>query len=240
LKDLLTQKDLSREQALLLCLAVDAGNAKATTEVRDLAVSSGLRAAQKWNVSSILARSAGRAVRTAAGWELSAKGSEAVATLAGPLANSPIPKVSTALRSHLSVVQNDHTRRFVEEAIVCFETRQYRAAVVLSWVGAVSLLYDYVVKNRLSDFNQEAAARTATAKSPWKAAKTTDDLARMKESEFLIVLDSISLLGKSVRQQLEHLLNLRNGCGHPNSLDIAEHAVASHLEILILNVFAKF
>jgi hypothetical protein len=27
---------------------------------------------------------------------------------------------------------------------------------------------------------------------------------------------------------------------HPNSLKIAEHVVASHIEILILNVFARF
>jgi hypothetical protein len=62
----------------------------------------------------------------------------------------------------------------------------------------------------------------------------------MKESEFLVVLEKLSVIGKSVKKQLEQCLDLRNGCGHPNSLKIAEHVVASHIEILILNVFARF
>lgn len=48
------------------------------------------------------------------------------------------------------------------------------------------------------------------------------------------------ILGKSVRQQLQKCLDLRNGCGHPNSLKLAEHSVSSHIEILMLNVFSRF
>ena len=62
----------------------------------------------------------------------------------------------------------------------------------------------------------------------------------MKESEFLVILEKISLTGKSVKKELEQCLDRRNGCGHPNSLKIADHVVASHIEILILNVFSKY
>ena len=71
-------------------------------------------------------------------------------------------------------------------------------------------------------------------------AKNADDLTRMKEHEFLQVLESISAIGKNVKRELENCLNLRNACGHPNSLEIAENRVAAHLEILTLNVFSKF
>lgn len=240
LKDLLAQASLDRKEKLLLCLAVDPSRGKAVREIEGLATRAGLRKAKDWNISAILSSAAGLAVRTASGWELTGPGTEFVSKLAGPLLNSPIPKVASSLRTHLVKVQDAHTQRFVEEAIVCFENRQYRAAVVLSWVGAVALLYDNVVKNHLASFNAEATARTQNSKNPWRQAKTADDLARMKESEFLVVLDAISVIGKSVRQQLEKALDLRNGCGHPNSLAIAENTVASHIEILILNVFSQF
>lgn len=214
--------------------------ARAVREVQELALSAGLRKVKAWNISDILASGEGHAVRTASGWELTASGNQLVAKLAGPLLNSPIPKVASSLRTHLIKVQDPNTQRFVEEAIVCFEAHQYRAAVVLSWVGAVALLYDHVVKNHLAAFNAEASSRTQNSKTPWRPAKTADDLARMKESEFLVILEAISVLGKSVRLQLENGLDLRNGSGHPNSLSIAEHTVASHIEILILNVFSKF
>jgi hypothetical protein len=85
-------------------------------------------------------------------------------------------------------------------------------------------------------FNQEAKRRY----SKWKEAKSTDDLALMQEYDFLQILAAISVIGKNVKQELEQCLQLRNACGHPNSLAIGEHRVASHLEILVLNVYSKF
>lgn len=225
---------------MLVCLAVTPETAKAVRVVRDMAVSNGLRAAKNWNISDLLISAAENAVRTTGGWELTAKGSEHVARLAGPLLNSPVPKVASSLRAQLVKVVNLDTQRFVEEAISCFEARQYRAAAVLSWVGAVAVLFDHIIAHHLTAFNAEAVSRTATSKNPWQPAKTSDDLARMREGEFLVVLEKISVLGKSVKTQLEKCLDLRNGCGHPNSLKIAEHAVASHIEVLILNVFSRF
>jgi hypothetical protein len=65
----------------------------------------------------------------------------------------------------------------------------------------------------------------------------------MKESDFLDIIGSppISLVGKNVKEELKNnCLRLRNACGHPSSLQIGENRVSAHLEVLILNVFAKF
>jgi hypothetical protein len=109
------------------------------------------------------------------------------------------------------------TREFVEQAISCFEFKQYRAAVVLSWVGATAVLYDFVVAQELTALNVEAKKRN----SKWKDAKTADDRALMSEHDVLQVLHAISVIGKNVKQELEPRPKLRNGCGHPNSLKIA-------------------
>lgn len=239
LKDLLSQ-DLSNTDKLLVCLAVEPVGARTVAELRELAVRAGLRSAKKWNISDMLKRAVRLAARTASGWELTAQGVEHVAQTAGPLMSSPIPRVASALRAHMVKIANQDSQRFIEEAVSCFEVRQYRAAVVLSWVGAIAVLYDHVVAHDLAGFNAEAVSRSANSKHPWSPAKSADDLARMKESEFLIVLEKRSIIGASVRKQLEKCLDLRNGCGHPNSLKIADHAVASHVEILILNVFSRF
>jgi hypothetical protein len=62
----------------------------------------------------------------------------------------------------------------------------------------------------------------------------------MKEYDFLQILESISVIGKNVKTELEACLRLRNACGHPNSLRLAEHRVNSHIETLVLNVYARF
>jgi len=108
----------------------------------------------------------------------------------------------------------------------------------MSWLAAVDVLHNHVHANHLAAFNAEAKR----IDPKWKYAKTTDDLGRMKESDFLdrIAVAPLSIIGKSVKKELKDCLDRRNRCGHPNSLTIGANTVAHHLEILLLNVFKKF
>ena len=235
LKDILNDPGLARRDRVLICLAVDAEKPKSVSQLQKMAISSGLREAAKWNFSAILSSLGKDAIRTNDGWELTSAGKTTIQKL---LAKSPLVKshAISSLRKTLKSIPNGHTRVFAREAIECFEGKHYRAAVVLSWVGGLSLLYDCVLQEHLTSFNAEARRRD----SKWKDAKTTDDFSRMKEYDFLQVLESISVIGKSVKRELENCLALRNGCGHPNNLKIEVHRVASHIEVLVLNIFSVF
>lgn len=222
---------LQREAQVLLCLAVG-DQPKTVGAVRQMAVALGVPKARKINVSQVLTVAKAKAARTPKGWELLPGGRALVATLTGSVAAVP----ATQLRTHLAAIASKDTRAFVEEAIACLELKQYRAATVLSWVGAVAVLYDHVVAHHLTAFNAEATRRD----SKWKKAKTVDDLALLGEFDFLQVLHSLSVIGKNAKHELETCLKLRNGCGHPNTLVVKEHRVASHIETLADNVFAKF
>lgn len=209
---------------------------KSISEIKEISKKAGFRQLDNWNVSSLLSRSNGLAIRIDKGWELTNSGKEKVIQLAGAAISGVTPKIASSLRSHLSTISNSDTLAFLEEAIRCYETKLYRSAVVLSWVGASSLLYDHVFMHKLAEFNAEATRRDAK----WKMAKNKDDLANLKEHEFLQILHSISVIGKSVKDELEGCLKFRNGCGHPNSLKIGENRVSGHIETLMLNVFSKF
>jgi hypothetical protein len=235
LKDVLSQ-DLTDRDKVLICLAVAPAGARSVSDLRALAITAGWRASRRKNLSAVLRRASGLAVRVDNGWLLTSAGCQHVAKVAGPFLNSAPPRIPSSLRAHLVRVREPDTRAFVEEAIASFETRQYRAAVVLSWVGAVSLLRHRAISHCLADFNEEAVRRDPK----WKPAKNADDLGSMKEDTFLDVLQSISVIGKNVKQELKKCLELRNGCGHPNSLRVAEHKVSAHIEDLILNVFAVY
>ncbi|MEA2238000.1 MAG: hypothetical protein QOC81_2724 [Thermoanaerobaculia bacterium] len=220
----------------MLCLSVNGMKPRTVAEIRALAVDSGVRAAKAWNVAGILAGSRGKAIRTKEGWELGAEGIARITEIAGPHVATPIAKVAVDLRNLLPKLTNTDVRAFVEEAIACYETKLYRAAVVLSWVGALSVIYNEVVLRHLAVFNTEALKRDAK----WRPAKTADGLARMKEHEFLQVVEAISVIGKSVKGELETCLKLRNGCGHPNSLKVGATRVQAHIEVLLQNIFAVF
>jgi hypothetical protein len=235
LKDLLHKPDMSRKDQILLCLSCRPVKTRSVSEIKDIAVQAGLRNAKTWNLSQILGSLSGEVIRGPEGWELTSAGVAKAEKLRGGTRSAVVGPVSH-LREMLPDIADKDTVEFLKEAIACFESGHYRAAVVLSWVGAVSVLYAHVVTGHLHAFNAEALRRD----SKWRAAKTSDDLARMGEYDFLQVLEAVSLIGKSVKLELEGCLKLRNGCGHPNSLKIKDHRAASHLEMLILNVFVPF
>lgn len=226
---------VTKTDSALLCVAAAGGSAVSTAGVRKLAVEAGVKGAKKINFSAHLAAAEDKVFKTPSGWELTSQGRKHVASLAaGSLAISPAATEAQALRALLPKLKNEEARAFLAEAIVCAEQSLFRAAVVLSWVGALALLYEVAVGKHLAAFNTEAARRDPK----WKAAKTTDDLGRLKESAFLEIAEVVGIVGKNVRQDLDGCLKLRNGCGHPNSLKIGANKVAAHLETLALNVYA--
>jgi hypothetical protein len=145
-------------------------------------------------------------------------------------------QVATDLRALVPRIVNDNTRHFVEEAIKCYEAELYRSAIVMSWLAAIDVLHKEVHQNHLSALNTEAK-RVDTR---WRDATATDDLGRMAEADFLDRIAAISVIGKNVKKELKDCLDRRNGCGHPNSLQIGANTAAHHIEILLLNVFQKF
>jgi len=241
LKDSLHEKRLSRRDSVLLVLAVDCDNPKNGVRIRELARGAGLPEIHKWNLTDIISKAKQYAVKLPDGWILTSAGRGHVDSL-GVLPNKQKPQkteTATELRKLLSAIPSQQTAAFLDEAIACFEAGLYRACVVLSWVGAISLLYDHVVNHHLAAFNNEAPTRD----NKWRPAKTNDDLTRMKESDFLDIISSppLSIIGKNVKEELKNnCLQLRNACGHPSSLVIGEARVAAHLETLILNVFQPF
>jgi hypothetical protein len=235
LQDLLHQPGISNQNRLLLCLATDPSKAHPLTEVRDVAAKAGWKT-NGTNLSVYLGRAKGLAILTPDGWQLTTAGKDHVAHIAKLPAKKAASPAATSLRAHVAKLKDANTRAFIEEAVSCLENSLFRSAVVLSWVGAISVLYDHVMANKLAEFNVEATKRN----QKWKTAKKKDDLALMGEYDLLQVLHAISVIGKNVKDELEGCLKLRNGCGHPNSLKIADTRVAAHIETLLLNVFDQF
>ena len=234
LPNLLSNDDLTRKEKVLLLLLYK-NDEIPVKEITQLAVDNGLREAKKWNVSQTLSTLKGLAVKLPGGWSITEKGKKHLDEI-GVIQNTPTQSVKPTLRKYASDISDEHVRQFAEEAITALEVGLLRTAVVLSWAGAVSILYQAVINNHLSDFNDEAIKRFPK----WKKATNPDGLSKMKEYDFLQVLNGISVIGKNVKDELEACLKLRNSCGHPNSLKIGEHKVASHIEVLILNVYSKY
>jgi hypothetical protein len=222
-------------QKLLLCLANLGPGTFSVAQVKEQAHLLGFSRANRINVSAELNRSNGKAFHTPTGWELNPTELAAFQLEFGPN-DGPLVKSASTLRKHLAQLISVESKTFVEEAIGCVEHKFHRAAVVLSWVGALHVLQAAVLSTHQSAFNAEALRR----QPKWRAATNPEDISQMKEVDFLDVLSSIGFLDANVKKSLKSCLDLRNSCGHPNTLKIDDHVVSSHVEILSLNVFSKY
>jgi len=235
-KNLLCRKDFSQLDKLLIILSIDSQKPKQVKEIIELGIELGVSKIKTWPISSRLSRVSDKVIHTPNGWELTSLGLEYVSNITGIQIGSQPSPIPSNLRKHLGNINNADTKKFLEEAICCFEYHLYRSAIVLSWVGSVSILYEWVIANKLIEFNGELVTKFPNS----KPIKTVSDFGKLKEKDFLDILYSIAVIDKNVKQELEKCLILRNSCGHPNKLKIAENTVAAHLEILSLNVFEIF
>ncbi len=228
-------RDLGQRDKLLLILA-SLDSPCQVKDIKETAENAGFRFPRTWNPSSSLGRSKGLAIRTPKGWEITDVGKQHLRNRGVTKISAAAIQVATDLREVLLDIREIETHSYVEETVHCYEAGLYRSAIVMSWIGAVAVLQKYVYENYLVDFNKEAKR----VNSKWKDANTTDDFANMKEAEFLDRIATLSIIGKNVKTELKNCLNLRNSCGHPNSLQVRANTVAHHLEVLLLNVFKVF
>lgn len=186
----------------------------------------------------------GQVAQLASGWKLLPPGYKVIENHFKQEA-ALISETRHALRMHLATIGDDQRRAFVEEAIKSFDVRAYRSAVVLSWVGAAHILQDHIISKHCAVFNAAGSARVAKAvssgnKYSFTPVKSVKDFGVIGESDMLQLCQDAGILHKAEKQVLQDRLDLRNQCGHPNPLVIAEHTVAHHIEVLMLNVYSRY
>tara|TARA_B110000240_G_scaffold189932_1_gene230512 strand:+ start:4802 stop:5521 length:720 start_codon:yes stop_codon:yes gene_type:complete len=234
LEDLLSG-EFDRKTKILILLNHNEASSKAVKEIKQLGKANGLRDIEKWNISMILSSLKGYASNLKDGWTLTSKGEKHLEELK-IIGKSPIIIHHKNLTEQTKKIKSLYVQEFINEAIISLEYKLLKSAVVFSWIGAISTIYEFVEKNKLSDFNAEAKRRFPK----WKTASNIDGLTRMKEYDFLQIIEGIGIIGKNTKNELESCLKLRNSCGHPSTLKIGENKVAAHIEILILNVYKPF
>lgn len=234
------------QRAPVLLLLSQLDQPAPTVNIREKGVQVGFRRVSQWNVTDVLKTSAkdGQVAQLANGWKLLRPGYKVVESHFKPEA-AIISETRHALRAHLARVMDDQRRAFVEEAIKSFDVKAFRSAVVLSWVGAAHIIQDHIVSKHCAAFNAAGLARAAKAvssgnKYSFTPVKSVKDFGVIGEADMLQLCQDAGVLHKAEKSVLQDRLDLRNQCGHPNPLVIAEHTVAHHIELLMLNVYSRY
>ena len=234
LRESLARRAVSKTDKYLLIVAMHDGPMK-SNDIRAVARQNGWRDGAN-SIPGDYLKQTTRAIYLPTGWTVTAQCRKELEDRGLFHPTGVLTPVTQALERYLADVHDPDRARFVEEAIQCVKNAAYRAAIVLTWVGAAYLLYKHVLDNRLDDFNAEARRRN----SKWKDAINEDHLAAISESEFLNILEHIRVLTNAEHKELKNCLDRRNTAGHPNSASFQEVTVGAHIHELISKVYAKY
>lgn len=153
------------------------------------------------------------------------------------LNNKHAREVSNNLRSLLPKIASQEQKSFLDEAIICFEVKCYRASIIMTWLLTIDILYEHVLKGRLSNFN--LAVQTHGQYKKLSFAKK-EDFSDLKESTFLELLRVGKIISGDQFKILKDKLDFRNTSAHPNMIVIKETKAVSFIEDLIENIIIKF
>lgn len=140
------------------------------------------------------------------------------------------------IKEFIDGIEKENIKSYFNELVLNLENQCYRSAIIMSWVGAVSVLQEYVFKNKLDKFNDAGKNRN----SKFKEVESMGDFANHKESDFLEIICSAGIIDRNVKKILNHCLDDRNISGHPNEAVLSKQTALKQVEELINNVYKKF
>jgi len=150
--------------------------------------------------------------------------------------------IAQMLKDLPAKVPNVAEREFLNEALICFENKAFRAAVVMTWNLAYSHLLEFILAHHLIAFN---ARYQAVLPGKWAKAKAApigdyDDFSvDLKESEVLDVAKSANAITNDIYRVLDSKLGRRNSAAHPSSVVIGTLQMEEFIDDLVTNVVLK-
>ena len=134
----------------------------------------------------------------------------------------------------LDATTNPEQNVYLQETLICFRNKAFRAATVMAWNLAYDHLCRYILDdpNRLADFNNHA-------KPP---INVQPDFAGhgFKESQVLQWSKAAKIIDKPTLHFLENGLNRRNMAAHPSNVSLSVSNVESIIDDLVRQVIHKY
>lgn len=146
--------------------------------------------------------------------------------------------VALLLIDNIRKVKGIEQQSFLHEAIKCYEIQCFRAAIIMSWLLTMDVLYENVLNTNLAAFN--TAMQTHTKYKKFNQISKKEDFSDIKELDFIELLRGAGIISNNIRKILVKRLDERNTNAHPNTIKITEANANHFIEDLLINVVEKF
>lgn len=138
-------------------------------------------------------------------------------------------------------VPNLTERTFLNETIICYKCKAFRAAIVMAWNLAYDHLCHYVLNKHIAKFNAQYPIRFPKqhAKSKVKTIVSRDDFNELTESDVVDICRSANIISGSLHKILKEKLDKRNIYAHPSGTVVSPQTAEEVIIDLVNNVVLK-
>ena len=171
-----------------------------------------------------------RILKDGQGYRLAASIRESVGKQIGLRASTIA--TTALLASLIPRVTNQSQQRFLNETLICFNHKSYRAAIVMAWNLAYSHVCDRVFDSHTVAFNSQRSK--IYPKLPELVKRT--DFEDYRESQVIEICRGARLLDASVCKVLTEKLGRRNLAAHPSSTTLTAVSAEDAIMDLVTNV----
>lgn len=145
-----------------------------------------------------------------------------------------VQRILTELPSRVPKLEE---RSYLEEALICFRHKAFRASIVMAWNLAFDHLCHHILTKCVAAFN--AQLPRSYPKADIIAVAKRDDFHELKESQVLQVAKSANIISGSIHKILKEKLDRRNIAAHPSGVVISDPTAEEFIKDLVENVILK-
>ena len=130
-------------------------------------------------------------------------------------------------------------RKYLEEAVDCYEVGAYRGAVLMVWSATIEHIYSVIEEHR-GGFKaiQSANVTRFEHSNTYKVVRKKNDLLYLTDKSFFLLCEDAGVFNKNARKLLDEALDTRNRCGHPTGFDVGREEAVIFVERLVNNVIS--
>ena len=188
------------------------------------------------NTSQLLAQltEQGHLLKDGAGWRLAREPRDKLEQKYGQRAETvAVDRLLSELPGRITDVA---CREYLEEALICFRSGAFRAAVIMTWNVTYGHLVSVLAARSLPRFNAQMSTMFGGKKKP---VGSVDDFQKLKESEVIEVCNAGGLISKEVAKVLDEKLGKRNTAAHPSGATVDKLQAEAFISDLVKNALLK-
>lgn len=148
-------------------------------------------------------------------------------------------ETSQLLRDLLPQLKIKKEQYFLKEAIDCYEIGAKRATIVMVWILTIYHLNEYILENKLEEFNA-VLANNADRRVRINKITQIDDFSEIPENKLIEFYRASRIISNDIRKILDTKLGIRNSSAHPSAISISEVKVTDFVIDLVSNVILKY